>query len=1603
MLCTKNGWTVRYVVNSGITAQNPTASLSWEDAMAKCHGADGYFVDLIDNFEEVNCLYISRPANVAEYGTSSPEGLDYLVSPSIYRWVLQTTSSPLQIPPTGMNVDSVHFEPACAESGCWVIKGTVATGEAFNSFGAFNSFYLPQTNIKWSDVWNTDGCDASFARANTSGICWKGYTTSLPFAEAEAQCAAIGGRLATIKGNEENDRLKNLAVTLNLGTIWIGLTDSELEGSFMWSDGTEGPNNCSSEMYQNWAGLNENTRLCREPNDCQTCHNPPGEPGEDCTEFVTDGSWNDNLCSGTRRFVCEVQAPDAWPDPQQALSYDFDYGHVEWTYAPALHPCTSATYDAGSDSTDKISTCCITNPEIAEGGGFVANYRPTQSFVDWAGTLHCDVSFNRNGSTYCWEYYLDYVSYGDAVDRCEAVGGYPAMILSEEENRLMWNNLCEPDLLGCGQGVWLGFTDVASEGNFTWVSSNNTHNSTYTNWGNNEPNDNGDGEDCTEFWASGGASREGFWNDRKCSNSLRYVCEFAQPIFENECVKHIVQRPDYTTPKSDVPCWMVQTQSLNFVDAEAKCAEKGGHVASIRDNEENWFFRRVMGYKGVTGNIWLGFTDNENISSSASEENFVWTDGSPVSYTNWANNEPNDWGPGEDCTFTGRTGLWNDISCANRARFACQYERDGTEGENGMCHSDEVQNLDPDFDITFPSRRSQFLNPGKFKGMTASPGVVDLTNLDPFFGQYSFEIHLDEVELRSKAGKLKGTVGVEHTVDTYLGLANFRPTGLPVLDTFAIQTNIHLEKTSFFTVSTHGTNDYTFLEYVNMRLVQILWEDDDFSGEQDSNGMGDSEAADRTVRTATSDNMVYIQVTFTLGDKFNVNSNPNNDIFSSGLIPLDSVRVGLGTFLAEVEAADEMEHTCQTYAAGNSTTLIGLSYEGTQPEKGRFNDALEQPCAPQSTMCASPSDIPDQFVSFNIPLGSMVLDNKASNTLSNNIFVDMVINAIDEEARAGADPGAGENPWQVKTTLTASIPIVDGGINIFCDGIVAKTDLKDVANADIIVGSAKNGNELTRLRIIKDIASTDLASVESAQIDTDSIESALLTLVLKGQSSYFDNGVVNSQGFSMELDDLITIHLMEDGEATTVATSTKEAEVVRLLGLPADDNQDANGLDTDGYFLNGAFRFTINRGTARASLHPTSALLAECPFNPPRPAAGNSPLETCIVRRDVRERGYPTRTGAGGPTAMEILPETSTTFDGIAAEYDALENQYTGGTAEDCTCTSLSCCEAGFLQGILGANDYARDLAVDFVKTIHGDYNLNGRYTRAYWINPGYEWTPTQTNGRSIFSVSQKIYLFALITLDENWTPTARRRMLLQTSSSLDQVLAGAPAGPAGPGGAKMEFSVSPKSLLTSAFNVPIDRVAKYNVELQITNAEACMSPADRQAALRTVLETYLEKTASPIHTVQVTAMTLNLGDEVCSNGRRNLRKLLNSRVMSSASVVVDMLVVFKEGTTSKFNVEAFQNMEGVIGEVTADASNSPKIDEDAGFVATPAPSEAGGGGGGMDAALIGGIAGGVGGAVLLAGGAVLMMRSTKKDVDVGQPVQALNVHDLKAQLETDA
>ena len=83
--------------------------------------------------------------------------------------------------------------------------------------------------------------------------------------------------------------------------------------------------------------------------------------------------------------------------------------------------------------------------------------------------------------------------------------------------------------------------------------------------------------------------------------------------------------------------------------AEAQAIAKGGHLVTVNNAAENAWLTSTF-----SGSFWLGFND------AASEGNFVWANGEPTTYTNWAFLEPNNFF-NEDYVGMYDNGFWNDF------------------------------------------------------------------------------------------------------------------------------------------------------------------------------------------------------------------------------------------------------------------------------------------------------------------------------------------------------------------------------------------------------------------------------------------------------------------------------------------------------------------------------------------------------------------------------------------------------------------------------------------------------------------------------------------------------------------------------------------------------------------------------------------------------------------------------------------------------------------------------------------------------------------------------------------------------------------------------
>ena len=101
-------------------------------------------------------------------------------------------------------------------------------------------------------------------------------------------------------------------------------------------------------------------------------------------------------------------------------------------------------------------------------------------------------------------------------------------------------------------------------------------------------------------------------------------------------------------------------EAATWEDSEAEAIALGGHLATIRNQaEQDWVVETFGGYGGEQRLLWIGLSDIEK------KFHFSWSSGESVSYTFWAEGEPNNSLRGEDFVAIyypehDQGGSWND-------------------------------------------------------------------------------------------------------------------------------------------------------------------------------------------------------------------------------------------------------------------------------------------------------------------------------------------------------------------------------------------------------------------------------------------------------------------------------------------------------------------------------------------------------------------------------------------------------------------------------------------------------------------------------------------------------------------------------------------------------------------------------------------------------------------------------------------------------------------------------------------------------------------------------------------------------------------------------
>ncbi|XP_072042492.1 uncharacterized protein [Amphiura filiformis] len=406
-----------------------------------------------------------------------------------------------------------------------------------------------------------------------------------------------------------------------------------------------------------------------------------------CTEEYdpvcgNDAKTYDNICV-LRREACNN-------NPDLRALYSGECGQANCPI-----PCTFEYSPVCGSNGKTYPNMCALGAEVCATGEVVAfDYHGECRTVDtcppeWISSSEFCYFKNNDGP----------ITFLEARSDCQARGATLTSVRDEAEQRFL-TDLVRSDNVN----VWIGLSDVVTEGSWIWDDGTAYG---YTNWAPQQPDNYLGNDDCVHFRHGDDV---GLWNDYPCDSPWvsGYICKMRRPDTDEcatgtdncdvnavctntegsfTCTCKFGYTGDGITCHAETcpPGWISSSEfcyfknndgQISFLDARTDCQERGSELTSIHDEDEQRFLNDFVRSDNV--NVWIGLTD------IVTEGSWIWDDGTPYGYTNWAPQQPDNSGGIEDCAHFrhgDELGLWNDLGCESQwvSGYICKMRRPDTD------------------------------------------------------------------------------------------------------------------------------------------------------------------------------------------------------------------------------------------------------------------------------------------------------------------------------------------------------------------------------------------------------------------------------------------------------------------------------------------------------------------------------------------------------------------------------------------------------------------------------------------------------------------------------------------------------------------------------------------------------------------------------------------------------------------------------------------------------------------------------------------------------------------------------------------------------------
>merc|ERR1712042_21805 len=377
---------------------------------------------------------------------------------------------------------------------------------------------------------------------------FKLHNTKKNWQDAQKKCQMEGGNLVTADTPKINNILKP-----KKKLMWIGASDLETEGTFVWTNGKK-------LSYTSW-GPNE----------------PNGREKENCVEvnWGKPGLWNDKSCRVSRAFMCERVDYSVY-EYNREIRRAFKVHNAEKNWQDAQRTCQEEGGNLVTVDTPEINNILKSKRELMWIGA--SDLNPEKTFVwttgkslkytNWkpgqpSGDGDCvEVNFYKPGlwndkpchvsrkfmcergfpedykydekSRRAFKLHNSKKNWQDAQQTCQMEGGNLVTVDTSEINNILKSEK---------KRIWIGASDLETEETFLWTNGKPL---SYSSWAPGEPNNHGNREDCVEV----NFRSPGLWNDAVCGALRPFMCEIDLPTIPTSLVS--TKSPKITTASSTV-------------------------------------------------------------------------------------------------------------------------------------------------------------------------------------------------------------------------------------------------------------------------------------------------------------------------------------------------------------------------------------------------------------------------------------------------------------------------------------------------------------------------------------------------------------------------------------------------------------------------------------------------------------------------------------------------------------------------------------------------------------------------------------------------------------------------------------------------------------------------------------------------------------------------------------------------------------------------------------------------------------------------------------------------------------------------------------------